>query len=97
MTVQTLYDHITKHMTAEEALLKLLGGSLRTYQKLRFEDGEEVHPLFITVMAAEEMNWVISIEKSDNPDEEVQGISIGTEEYMDKLFKDKKDEPTTIS
>jgi hypothetical protein len=27
MTAKELYDHITKHMTAEEALLKLIEGT----------------------------------------------------------------------
>jgi len=41
MNVKEFYDHITKHMTAEEALLKLLEGHVKTYDKLVFNEGEE--------------------------------------------------------
>ena len=83
MTVDAFYDYITKHLTPEEALKRLLTSSLHSYDKLRFEQGEEVHPLFIMSMAAMEMGWLIAVEKRD-PDAEVEGIACGTEEYLNR-------------
>ena len=79
MTVQELYDYITNEMTPEEALKKLLEGSLLNYEKLKFDKGEEVHPIIIVANAAMDMGWEIAIE---NNQDEVRGIIIGTEKYM---------------
>jgi len=83
MKVQEFYDHITKHMSAEEALLKLLEGHLRTYEHLKFNEGEEIHPIMIASMAALDMNWNLAIPDGSD-DEEVQGMMIGTEAYLDE-------------
>jgi len=75
-------------MTAEKALKTLLSSSLITYEKLKTPEGSEpVHPLIIVSMATMDMGWNFCIDKSE---EEIQGLVIGTEEYMDKIFpKDK--------
>lgn len=86
MTPKALYDFITEAMPAEEALLKLLEGTLLQYEKLKFDDGHAVHPLLIIAHAAMDMGWVMAVEK----EEEVRGIAVGTDEYMHKLFS--KDE-----
>lgn len=84
MNAKGLYDHIVQHITPEDALLKLLESSLMRYEKLKMDKGEEVHPLLIISMAAMDLGWQMSIE---NDQEEVRGISVGTEEYMNNLYK----------
>lgn len=86
MTAKELYDYILLQMTAEEALMKLLSGPLIEYEKLKFsEEGAEIHPLLLVMMAAQDMGWMIAIEDGKD-DEHVQGVCIGTEEYMKKIF-----------
>jgi hypothetical protein len=85
MTVPELYDYITKHMTPEQALLKLLEGHVIEYEKLKFSQEETaIHPLILITMAAHDMGWNIMIQGGD--DDEINGISVGTDEYIDKLF-----------
>ncbi len=83
ITVDDFYSHIMKFMTAEEALKKLLQSSLINYKHLKFKKGKEIHPEFVIVNAALELGWCISVEK-DEP--VVRGMTIGTEEYIKKLF-----------
>lgn len=84
MTVTEFYDYITKQMTNKEALIKLLEGHLVTYEKLKFEDGKEIHPLMVVALAAMDMGWIMTIEKDK---EEVEGIMIGTKNYMERSIK----------
>jgi len=84
MNVKELYDHLLLHMTAEQALLKLLEGQVLNYEKLKFDEGEEVHPIFIISMAAIDMGWGIAIPNED--DEEIQGMMVGTQEYLDDIL-----------
>ena len=84
MTTDELYDHITSQMTPEAALKKLLEANLLTYEKLKFNEGEEVHPLILIASASMDMGWQIAVEQ-DN--ETVRGVTVGTKEYMDMLFK----------
>lgn len=81
ISVQQFYDFITSKMTAEQALMKLLQGPVMTYEKLKFDEGEEVHPLIIMSFAAMEMGWDFLIEKNQ-PD--VRGVVTGTAEYMEQ-------------
>ena len=90
MNVKELYDHLLLHMTAEQALLKLLEGQVLNYEKLKFNEGEEVHPIFVISMAAIDMGWGIAIPNED--DEEIQGMIVGTQEYVDGVLK-KDDNP----
>lgn len=84
MKVKELYDHITKHMTPEKALMKMLEGSLIQYEKLKFDSQENaVHPVMIISMATMDMGWGFAIEKGEG---DVKGMVVGTEEYMDKIF-----------
>jgi len=85
MTGKETYDHILKHMTAEEALLKLLEGHTRNYEHLKFVEGEEIHPLMVVSMAALDMGWDLAI-PNGGEDDEVQGMAIGTPEYFEDLF-----------
>jgi hypothetical protein len=85
MTVDKLYDHITKVMTPEAALKKLLSSSLRTYEKLKFPEGTTpVHPIFIMSFAAMDMGWDFLV--PDGPDDDdVNGLIVGTSEYVDRI------------
>ncbi len=89
MTPEELYNHIIKHMTPEEALKKLLHSSLRTYENLKFKDGDDpVHPIMIMTMAALDMGWMLAVETNPtNPNADMEGIVLGTQEYMDRLLK----------
>lgn len=85
MKVKELYEHITKHITPEEALLKLLEGSLLQYDKLKFDStGEPVHPVLIISMATMDMGWNFVIEKNQK---DIRGILVGTEEYLKDNIK----------
>jgi len=86
MNVKEFYDHITKHLTPEEALMKLLEGHVLTYEKLKFDKGEEIHPLMVASMAAMDMGWDIAIPKGKSKDDEVQGMMIGTQEYLEEML-----------
>ncbi len=86
-TVQEFYDYITKHLTPEEALLKLLASSVLSYEHLKFNnDTTPVHPELIIAIAACELGWQIAVDKEN---ETVQGLTVGTKEYMDKIFPPK--------
>ena len=85
MNAKEFYDHITSHMTPEEALLKLLEGHVLTYEKLKFNEGEELHPLMVATMAAVDMGWNIAIPEGGD-DEEIQGIIMGTPEYLEEIL-----------
>jgi hypothetical protein len=85
MIAKELYDYITSQMTAEEALKKLLESSLINYKKLKFNKGEEIHPLILIASASMDMGWQIAVEKDQD---EVRGVSVGTVEYMEQLFKE---------
>lgn len=88
MTVDQLYDYIVSQMTPEQALKKLLKGSLLQYEKLKFDSQQEsVHPVIIITMAALDLGWDLAIEKSTEEEGEVRGIAIGTREYLDAVFK----------
>ncbi len=90
MTVDDLYNHILKHMTAEQALKMLLVGALGEYQKLRFSSQEDaVHPTILIVMAATEMGWKIAIRKGKD-DDMLEGMIVGTDEYLEKELNAKK-------
>lgn len=91
MNVKEFYDHITEHMSAEEALLKLLEGHVKTYDKLKFNEGEELHPLMVASMAAMDMGWQMAIPE-DSEDEEVRGIIMGTPEYLEEILGKDDDE-----
>lgn len=85
MTVKEFYDYITSQMTPEQALMKLLEGSLIQYEKLKFDSQEKaVHPIHIIALAAMDMGWQIAI-KSD--EDNINGLVVGTDEYMKSIFK----------
>jgi len=92
ITILELYDHILKHMTAEQALMNLLKGHLIEYEKLKFsQEGEEIHPIMLITMAAIDMGWNMAVPNPEDPEAEVIGMIVGTTEYIDSVLKDDND------
>ncbi len=89
MTAKEFYDYITKRMTPEQALLKLLEGQCMEYKKLKFsQDKNAIHPMLLIAMAAMEMDWELAIPNPDNdPDAIVEGMIVGTSEYIDEVLR----------
>lgn len=86
ISVNDFYNHVTKYMTAEEALKTLLKSSLISYDNLKFKSKEEsIHPLIIITMAALDLGWDLAVEKDQK---EVRGLSVGTKEYLDNILSD---------
>lgn len=88
MTAKELYEHITSQISAEEALMKLLEGHIREYEKLKFsEEGEEIHPIILISMATMDLGWNFAVPNhDDNPDAEIEGMIVGTNEYIDDVL-----------
>ena len=87
MNAKELYDYITKQLTPEQALLKLLEGHVLTYEKLKFQEGEEIHPIMLISMAAMDLHWDMAIPShEDNPDAEIEGMIVGTNDYIDDVL-----------
>lgn len=85
MNAKEFYDYILTQMSAEQALLKLLEGNVLTYEHLKFKESEEIHPIMIISMAALDMGWNLAIPDGKD-DDEVQGMAVGTSEYLEDLF-----------
>ena len=88
MKVREFYEYLLTQMSVEEALLKLLEGHVMTYDKLKFNEGEELHPLMVASMAAMDMGWQMAIPDGDD---EVQGIIMGTSEYLKEILGEDDD------
>ena len=84
MTKQEFYEYITSQITPEEALMRFIEAGLGHYEKLKFNKGEEIHPLILISMAAMDMGWQFCIEKET---ENVEGLVLGTEDYMKRTIK----------
>jgi len=91
MSITELYKHITKHMSAEDALMRLLEGHVITYEKLKFNEGDEIHPIMLISMAAFEMGWQLAIPEGGE-DDEVIGLTVGTEKYLEDQFPSNLDD-----
>lgn len=91
MNIQETYDYITANMSAEDALKKLLEGHIRTYEHLKFNEGEELHPLMVVTLAALDMGWSLAVPDGKD-DDEVQGMMIGTDEYINGILKYNDDD-----
>lgn len=88
MTVDELYDYISKQITPEEALKRLLTASLRTYEQLKFpSQAEAIDPIILISMATMDIGWNFIIESGDE-NAPVRGMIIGTDEYIDDLQKE---------
>ena len=93
MNAKEFYDYITTQMTAEEALMKLLEGHVMNYEKLKFQEGEEIHPLMLISLAAMDMGWNIAISDKGSDDDDVVGMVLGTEEYVDDMLTEDDNPP----
>lgn len=92
MTVQELYDYIITQMTPETALKKMLESSLIKYEKLKFNEGDEIHPVILIAMCGLELGWSFLLPKnSKNDNSEIDGVIMGTEEFLKKTFDDDVD------
>lgn len=94
-----LVQHILKHMTAEEALMKLLATQVSHYEKLKLEkqpedNPETISPYFILVNAALDLGWDIMIE-DEKKSTTIRGIAVGTREYLHDLVNLKKKDNET--
>lgn len=87
ISVDDFYNFIISKMTPEEALKRFIESSLISYEKLKFNDDKPVHPLMIIAFAAMDLGWGFAIEKDQ---ENVRGLAVGTEEYLNNLFKEEK-------
>jgi len=89
MTAKEVRDFIVSQIPAEEALLRLLEGSLIEYQQLKYSGQEKaIHPIILISMATMEMGWQFAVEKDQD---NVRGMVVGTEEYMNTIFKNEQD------
>jgi hypothetical protein len=90
MTAQQLYNHLTKDQTPEQVLMRLLSYQIEDYEALKdMKDPEHpVNPIMIIAAASLDLGWQLAIE--DGPgDAEVEGICVGTEAYLERIFKEK--------
>ena len=89
MNPKEYYDYIIKYMTPEEALLKLLEGHVMIYKNLKFNKGDEFHPVMLISMAALDMNWSLALPNDDS--ENVNGMIVGTQKYIDSVLNNNLD------
>lgn len=83
ISLDEFYNHIISHLTPEEALKRLLAGTVDQYTQMRGLEGNSGQPEMIIAMAAFELGWGIAFDKSEN---EIKGLVVGTEEYMNSIF-----------
>jgi len=87
MKAKELVKYIMSKMSAEQALLILIESSIIQYENLKFDKCKEVHPVLIISMAALDMGWNMVVEKDT---ESVEGLIVGTKEYIERNLKSKK-------
>lgn len=87
MNIDELYEQLTSQMTPEQVLKKLLEEYKLTNEKITLNEGEEMHPIMLISLAAMELGWEIALPYTED-DDEVIGMTIGTEEYFNSVFTD---------
>ena len=91
MTALELRAYILKHMSAEDALLKLLELQCDQYDKLKLGEplepipGQGINPLMILACAALDLGWDMIL--TGKGQEQVTGLICGTREYIDDVAK----------
>jgi hypothetical protein len=85
LSITELYDLILTQMSAEDALMRLLEGHARTYEHLKFNEGEEINPLILISMAALDLGWGLGVPCGKEEDD-VQGMIVGTQEYVGDIL-----------
>ena len=88
--ISDFVKYITQHMSAEEALTKLLATQINHYEKLKLEkqpedNPETVSPYLIMTLAAFDLGWLLSVE-DEKKSSVIRGLSMGSEEYLKELF-----------
>lgn len=91
MTAEEMYDYILTQMTAEEALRSLLRADVLAAGKMQYdmrdiEIPDGMRPFSLIVLAAKMLGWDFALEEGE---ENMRGISIGTKEYLEELFKNR--------
>lgn len=87
MKAKDLRDYILRHMSAEDALLRLLQLQCENYSKMKLgqpislEKGQGINPLMIICCAAMDLGWDMVIE-DQSISENIRGISCGTDDYI---------------
>ena len=89
MKAQELYDYILQHMTAEKALMTLLSTVPTSYEALKEKapDEKSAHPICIIMAAALELGWDLGIEVGEDKSAQVEGLVVGTEAFLNRVFK----------
>lgn len=89
MDIQEIYNELTKEKSAEEVLKNIIGTSIKQYNYLKIQDGEEMHPSMVIATIAMELEWGMAIPSADE-NGDIHGLIIGTEEYIDGLLGEDK-------
>jgi len=88
MTVEELYDKITKNTTPEHALMNLLKVHLVEYNKMKYDDNDnEIHPIIIISTACLELNWNMVVINTDNDNDELNAMIIGNENFINTVLQ----------
>jgi hypothetical protein len=92
MNAKEFKEYILQHMTADEALEKLLATTVQQFDNLKAninvegQNHESASPYLIIMNAAMDLGWNIAVE-DPNASPVVRGIVVGTEAYLNKLFE----------
>lgn len=85
-TIDELYDSIISEFDSPEEFAKtILANTIDQYNIIKGIVGEAGVPFFMVAMIAKELGWQISLESRE--DLQINGISIGTDEYLSNLQK----------
>lgn len=93
INVKDFIAYILKHMTAEQALEKLLRLQTDQYDKIKLGQpivpkvGDQINPLMILACAAMDLGWDMCLEKQSDESKNVEGIACGTKEWLDRMIK----------
>ncbi len=91
MNAKEFKEYILKHMTADEALEKLLATTIQQFDNLKAninvegQNHESASPYLIIMNAAMDLGWDIAIE-APGVSPVVRGIIVGTPEYMNVVL-----------
>lgn len=84
MTLEELKAYILTQLTPDQVIDRFLEKEMIIYDKLKFNNGEAIHPTILIAHASMDMGWNFMIEENH---ENIRGMVVGTEEYMNDLLK----------
>jgi|SRR5581483_6715483 len=84
MTHEQIKAYILSKMSKDEVIDRFLESGLLVYEKLKFAEGEELHPLMVMAYAAMDMGWDLIVH-GDSTTYQVKGITTGTPEHIQKM------------